>query len=52
MIEEHRPVARVGGETTAPGRHALLTEIKGVTFHGLRIERDGTGWQAQVLFDV
>ena len=33
-------------------RHALRTEIKAVTYHQLRLERDGTGWLAQVIFDV
>lgn len=29
-----------------------IREIKGVTFHGLRVEQHGKGWLAQVIFDV
>lgn len=29
-----------------------IREIKGVTFHGLRVEQHGEGWLAQVIFDV
>lgn len=29
-----------------------VREIKGVTYHELRVERHGDGWEAQVIFDV
>lgn len=29
-----------------------VREIKGVTYHELRVERTGGGWEAQVIFDV
>lgn len=29
-----------------------VREIKGVTFHGLEVERTSDGWRAQVIFDV
>jgi len=29
-----------------------LREIKGVTWHGLRIYRSGSAWHAQIIFDV
>lgn len=44
--------ARVHGEPMDPVRHTLHAEIKGVTFHGLRIESTGTDWRATVLFDM
>jgi len=28
------------------------TELKGVTYHGLAVERDDDGWTATVIFDV
>ena len=33
-------------------RGARVREIKGVTFHDLRVEREGEGWYGRVLFDV
>lgn len=36
---------------TEPGRGAVR-EIKGVTYHELAVERAGSGWSAQVIFDV
>ncbi len=41
-----------GEEPFDPGRHALRTEIKAVTYHGLRVARERDGWRAQVIFDV
>lgn len=35
-----------------PTRHRPKTEIKAVTWHGLRVEREGPGWKARVIFDV
>ncbi|HZM14642.1 MAG TPA: archease [Candidatus Krumholzibacteria bacterium] len=35
-----------------PGRHRLVTELKAVTYHQLRLERENEGWMAQVIFDV
>lgn len=36
---------------TAPSTGAVR-EIKGVTYHELAVERTGSGWEAQVIFDV
>jgi SHS2 domain-containing protein len=44
--------AQVLGEKTDLERHVVHTEIKAVTFHQLRIEQRGQGWEAQVLFDL
>ncbi len=40
------------GEKMDPGRHWLKTEIKAVTYHGLRVEKKRDGWLAEVIFDV
>lgn len=40
------------GERIDPSRHALAADAKGVTLHGLRVERDGDGWSATVTLDV
>ena len=44
--------ADVAGEPVDPARHAILTEIKAVTFHGLKVEQTAGQWQARILFDV
>lgn len=44
--------ATIFGEKIALGRHEIKTEIKSVTYHQLRVERTGDGWEAQVIFDV
>ena len=47
-----RLVARVAGEAADPARHAVVREIKAVTYHALAVERRGDGWFARVVFDV
>ena len=44
--------ADVAGEPVDLSRHAILTEIKAVTFHGLKVEQTAGQWQARILFDV
>ena len=44
--------AVVHGGIFDPSIHTFHTEIKGVTFHGLRVDKIGSGWQAEVIFDV
>jgi len=44
--------AKVGGEKLDLSRHALKTEIKAVTYHGLEVKKTSQGWEAQVIFDV
>jgi SHS2 domain-containing protein len=41
--------ARVGGVVDTGPR---VREIKGVTLHGLFVEREGEGWRGRVIFDV
>jgi len=41
-----------GAEPLEPGRHRFETEIKAVTWHGIRVEREGEAWRARVIFDV
>ena len=51
-INEESLAAVVCGERLDPARHQIFTEIKAVTFHGLRLERGANGWEAQIIFDV
>jgi SHS2 domain-containing protein len=32
--------------------YRLLHEVKAVTYHGLRVERTGDGWLAEVIVDI
>jgi SHS2 domain-containing protein len=31
--------------------HAILSEIKAVTYHQIQVERRAAGWQARIIFD-
>jgi SHS2 domain-containing protein len=44
--------AVVAGEPADPTRHALVREIKAVTYHQLAVTPDPDGWRARVIFDV
>lgn len=51
-VGDGRVVGKALGETYDPGRHELDTEIKAVTYHGLKVERSGDIWTAEVIFDI
>src|SRR5262245_28159826 len=40
------------GEPIDPARHVLAHEVKAITYHGLRVEREGDGWIAEVIVDI
>src|SRR5258708_2664170 len=40
------------GETYDPDRHELGHEVKAITYHGLKVERDADGWLAEVIVDI
>ena len=44
--------ATAWGEPIDPQRHRLDTEIKAITYHGLKVEPDGAGWLAEVIVDL
>ena len=33
-------------------REGGLSELKAVTYHGVRVEEEGEGWRARVVFDL
>ncbi|MBS3759160.1 MAG: archease [Desulfobacterales bacterium] len=35
-----------------PQRHEILSDIKAVTYHGLRVEQTEHEWRALIIFDV
>src|SRR5262245_44469653 len=40
------------GEPMDDARHEPGHEVKAITYHGLRVERDGDGWIAEVIVDI
>ena len=44
--------ATATGEPLDPARHVLSHEVKAITYHGLRVEREGDGWVAEVIVDI
>ena len=44
--------ATARGEPYDPGRHHLDHEVKAITYHGLRLERDKDGWLAEMIVDI
>lgn len=40
------------GEPLDPERHPVKVAIKGVTYHGLEVRREGGRFRARVIFDI
>jgi len=40
------------GEPIDPTRHVLDHEVKAITYHGLKVERQDGGWLAEVIVDI
>jgi SHS2 domain-containing protein len=40
------------GEPLDRQRHTLDHEVKGITYHGLRVEQTDGGWLAEVIVDI
>jgi SHS2 domain-containing protein len=40
------------GEPLDPTRHVLAHEVKAITYHELKVVRDGDGWLAEVIVDI
>ncbi|MEK7469604.1 MAG: archease [Planctomycetota bacterium] len=51
-LDERSVVATAGGERYDEARHEGRTELKAVTYHGLKAEKTAEGWRATVVFDV
>lgn len=47
-----RLTARARGETYDTDRHPLKVQVKGVTYHELRVERRDGEWFGRVVFDI
>ncbi len=44
--------ATARGEPIDHGRHQIDHEVKAITYHGLKLERQGEGWLAEVIVDI
>jgi SHS2 domain-containing protein len=44
--------ATAWGEPYDADRHPLSHEVKAITYHRLRVDRDGDGWLAEVIVDI
>jgi len=51
-IDDNSVSAEAFGEDYDPSRHELGTEVKAVTYHQLRVGREGSQWTGRVLLDV
>ena len=51
-LDEHGLTATARGEPIDPDRHQLTHEIKAITYHELKVEREGAGWFAEVIVDI
>jgi len=47
-----RAAGEARGEALVPGRHAVLHEVKGVTWHAAVLHEKGGRWFARVIVDV
>jgi SHS2 domain-containing protein len=44
--------ASAWGEPLDRARHNLEHEVKAITYHGLRVEKIGAEWEAEVIVDI
>jgi SHS2 domain-containing protein len=51
-VDGARLSARAFGEPVAVARHQPAVEVKGATWTGLRVAREGSGWVAECVVDV
>ena len=51
-IENQSLHASAWGEAFDPSRHSLTHEVKAITYHGLKVEKEKDGWLAEVIVDI
>jgi SHS2 domain-containing protein len=51
-LDETRIEAIARGEPRDPEKHLAKIVVKGVTYHQLKIDHEGTNWTAEVYVDV
>jgi SHS2 domain-containing protein len=51
-LGEERLTAVARGQPIDLARHQLDAEVKAITYHGLKVEREASGWLAEVIVDI
>jgi SHS2 domain-containing protein len=51
-IDKNRVIGQVQGEPFDRRRHIPMHEVKAITYHGLRLEKQEDGWVAEVIVDI
>src|ERR1700733_3880159 len=51
-VAEAGVTASAWGEPLDRARHNLEHEVKAITYHGLRVEKIGSEWEAEVIVDI
>jgi SHS2 domain-containing protein len=51
-LDERGADAAIGFAKHEPERHAEGADVKAVTWHAARLEREGAEWVAQAVFDI
>jgi SHS2 domain-containing protein len=52
VVSDNGLRATAYGENLDPARHVLSHEVKAITYHTLRVEREGDEWVAEVIVDI
>ena len=52
QVHEDGLTASAWGEPLDRTRHNLEHEVKAITYHGLRVEKVGETWEAEVIVDI
>ena len=50
--DNKRLKARLMGEPYSKKKHLIKTEIKAVTYYGLKVDKVKADWKARIIFDV
>ncbi len=51
-LDERGAEAAIGFARHEPPEHGEGADVKAVTWHAARLERDGAGWVGQAVFDI
>jgi SHS2 domain-containing protein len=51
-VDGFRLTATAWGEPLDRVRHNLTHEVKAITYHELKVQREGDGWLAEVIVDI
>jgi SHS2 domain-containing protein len=52
QVTDQGLTATACGEKYDPSRHALAHEVKAITYHELKVVREGNNWLAEAIVDI